>query len=87
MKTALAFTAAGFLVFTGAAFAQNAGQPGATGTGNGLSGSNTGSGPATSNFDAGKGVNNQGGTSSNSMSEGRAASARNMTNDQNGTMK
>ena len=87
MKTLTAIAAVSFLALSGAAFAQNAGQAGATGTGNGLTGSNTGSGPATSNYDAGKGVNNNGGTSGATMNEGRAASDRNMTTEPNGTMK
>lgn len=48
MRTMIILATAGLLSLGTAAFAQDAGSPGATGTGGGLSGSNTGTGGATS---------------------------------------
>jgi len=44
MKSLVVVVFAGFLAYSAPAFAQNAGEPGATGTGGSLSGSNTGTG-------------------------------------------
>ena len=48
MKSIFIAAVAGVLLCAAPAFAQDPGQPGATGTGNGLIGSNTGTGGATS---------------------------------------
>jgi len=76
MKSAIALAAAGLIALSMPAFAQNAGSPGATGTGTGLSGSNPGTSPGASNTDA-----NRMGTSgaNGGMNEGRATSP-DMTN-------
>ena len=47
MKSVIAVAFASLLAAAAPAFAQDPGQPGATGTGNGLTGSNTGTGSAT----------------------------------------
>jgi len=47
MKSLVVLAFAGLLAFSVPAFAQNAGEPGATGTGGSLTGSNPGTGPET----------------------------------------
>lgn len=78
MKTVYALAAAGLLALSVPAVAQNAGAPGASGAGNGLTGSNTGTGPATQNTDSNK-LGGASGMSDDGMNEGRAA-APNTTN-------
>jgi len=73
MKTVYALAAAGLLAFSIPALAQNAGAPGATGTGKGLSGSNTGTSTDSNTVGGASGMSNDG------LNEGRAA-APNMTN-------
>src|ERR1700710_1734360 len=72
MKTICILAAAGLLALSAPAFAQDAGSAGATGTGSGLTGSNTGTGSATMNS-AGKGMNGSNNGNAHGMTEGRAA--------------
>jgi hypothetical protein len=78
MKSLLTLAAVGLLALSAPAFAQDAGSPGASGVGGGMSGSNTGSRPATNNNDS----NKLGGTgpASGAVGEGRATSTDTMTN-------
>ena len=69
MKSFLAVAAAGLIVLSAPALAQDAGSAGASGVGGGMSGSNTGSAPATMNNDS-----NKLGGSTGTMNEGRATS-------------